>query len=197
MDNEQKKRLIALRDNMKSYGYMDGVEELESIFPEIVESEDERIRTWCIAHFKECFRVSKDNLEFRQYLNNNVIPWLEKQKEQKSRLTVKGNGVYKICPRCKSRMIRDISKVYTSMPPQYGYNCPNCGTMEFDTVMYDNPEMEEQNPTLNEDDEHYELEEFAKIVRGNLTGISRTVLELFENKYLQLTGNKMFGGYKD
>ncbi len=83
------------------------------------------------------------------------------------------------------------------MPPQYGYNCPNCGTMEFDTVMYDNPEMEEQNPTLNEDDEHYELEEFAKIVRGNLTGISRTVLELFENKYLQLTGNKMFGGYKD
>ena len=30
------------------------------------------------------------------------------------------------------------------MPPQYGYNCPKCGTMEFDTVMYDNPEMEEQ-----------------------------------------------------
>ena len=74
---------------------------------------------------------------------------IEKQKEQKLtesilRLTVQGKGVYKICPRCKSRMIRDDSKVYTSMPPQYGYNCPKCGTMEFDTVMYDNPEMEEQ-----------------------------------------------------
>lgn len=76
---------------------------------------------------------------------------IEKQKEQKltesiSRLTVQGKGVYKICPRCKSRMIRDDSKVYTSMPPKYGYNCPKCGTMEFDTVMYDNPEMEEQKP---------------------------------------------------
>ena len=46
-------------------------------------------------------------------------------------------------------------------------------------------------------EDHYELEEFAKIVRGNLTGISRAVIERFETKYLQLTGNKMFGGFKD
>ena len=46
-------------------------------------------------------------------------------------------------------------------------------------------------------DEHYELEEFAKIVRSNLTGISKAVQELFEAKYLQLTGNKMYGGFKD
>ena len=46
-------------------------------------------------------------------------------------------------------------------------------------------------------DEHYELEEFAKIVRGNLTGISKAVQELFEAKYLQLTGNKMYGEFKD
>ena len=45
--------------------------------------------------------------------------------------------------------------------------------------------------------EHYELEEFAKVVRGNLTGISKAVQELFEAKYLQLTGNKMYGGFKD
>ena len=45
--------------------------------------------------------------------------------------------------------------------------------------------------------EHYELEEFAKIVRGNLIGISKAVQELFEAKYLQLTGNKMYGGFKD
>ena len=46
-------------------------------------------------------------------------------------------------------------------------------------------------------DEHYELEEFAKIVRGNLTGISKAVQKLFEAKYLQLTGDKMYGGFKD
>ena len=46
-------------------------------------------------------------------------------------------------------------------------------------------------------EEHYELEEFAKIVRGNLTGISKAVQKLFEAKYLQLTGNKMYGGFKD
>ena len=53
------------------------------------------------------------------------------------------------------------------------------------------------NPYWKPSDEHYELEEFAKIVRGNLTGISKDVQELFEAKYLQLTGNKMYGGYKD
>lgn len=50
---------------------------------------------------------------------------------------------------------------------------------------------------IKEDMEHYELEEFAKIVRGNLTGISKSVQSLFEAKYQQLTGNKMYGGYKD
>ena len=51
--------------------------------------------------------------------------------------------------------------------------------------------------TWKPSDAHYELEEFAKIVRGNLTGISKAVQELFEAKYRQLTGNKMYGGYKD
>ena len=51
--------------------------------------------------------------------------------------------------------------------------------------------------TWKPSDEHYELEEFAKIVRGNLTGISKAVQKLFEAKYLQLTGNKMYGGFKD
>ncbi|MBO4924452.1 MAG: hypothetical protein J5382_10080 [Bacteroidales bacterium] len=80
----------------------------------------------------------------RGYFEEGIRYAQRLQKEQKLNLTAKGKGVYKICPHCKSRMIRDDSKVYTSMPPQYGYNCPKCGTMEFDTVMYDNPEMEEQ-----------------------------------------------------
>ena len=48
------------------------------------EGEDERIRKWCISHFRECFRVTKDNAEYQEYLNNKVIPWLENQGEQKS-----------------------------------------------------------------------------------------------------------------
>ena len=80
----------------------------------------------------------------------------ENQTEQKpaesiSQLSVKGKGVYKICPYCKERMIRDDSKVYTSIPPQYGYNCPKCGAVEFDTVIYDNPEIEEQKQECSED----------------------------------------------
>ena len=50
---------------------------------------------------------------------------------------------------------------------------------------------------VKEDTDHYELKEFAKIIRGNLTGISKDVQSLFEAKYLQLTDNKMYGGYKD
>ena len=62
-------------------GYLDAIA-IDEIFPELAESEDERIRKWCISHFKECFRVTKDNVEYQEYLNNKVIPWLENQKKQ-------------------------------------------------------------------------------------------------------------------
>ena len=48
-------------------------------FPELKESEDEKIRKWCISHFKECINVIKNNNEYKEYLSNKVIPWLEKQ----------------------------------------------------------------------------------------------------------------------
>ena len=101
---------------------------------------------------------------------------IEKQKEQMpaesiSQLTVQGKGVYKICPRCKERMVRDDSKVYTSMPPQYGYVCPKCGEMEFDTVMYDNPEIEEQKHV-----------EWSK----NDTAFLNEIIDFFENKTVRL-----------
>ncbi len=110
--------------------------------PELRESEDERIRKAIIELLKE---VGRDDTGISENVKC-MIAYLEKQKEQKLHLTVSGKEVYKICPRCKSRMIRDDSKVYTSMPPQYGYECPKCGETEFDTVKYDNPEMEEQKP---------------------------------------------------
>ena len=54
---------------------------LQSVFPELKESEDNRMREWCISHFRACSRVAKDNAEYKEYLNNKVIPWLEKQGE--------------------------------------------------------------------------------------------------------------------
>ena len=83
MENEKRQRLIALRDSIKDYGYTDGVEELESIFPELKESEKERIRVviegiirvygktqgeWCagydmdtlVAHLRDAFDEEKE-----------------------------------------------------------------------------------------------------------------------------------------
>ena len=40
-------------------------------------------------------------------------------------------------------------------------------------------------------------EGFARIVRGNLIGIDKEVQQKFENLYLEVTGNKMYGGYND
>lgn len=40
-------------------------------------------------------------------------------------------------------------------------------------------------------------ERFARIVRGNLTGIDKDVQQKFEQLYFEVTGNKMYGGYND
>lgn len=67
-------------DKMPTYGNR----VIEEIFPELKDSEDERIMKWCISHFKGCINVIKDNDEYKEYLNNKVIPWLEKQGELKN-----------------------------------------------------------------------------------------------------------------
>lgn len=74
--------------------YTDGDEDMKMMmktcFPVLVEeSEDEKIRKWCISHFKECINVIKDNDEYKEYLSNKVIAWLEKQGEQKPIVTPK------------------------------------------------------------------------------------------------------------
>ena len=76
MNIEQKNRLIALCENMKSYGYTDGVEELKSIFPELRESEDERIRKFLI----DILSHGTWRKEW-PFSPPECISWLEKQKE--------------------------------------------------------------------------------------------------------------------
>ena len=61
---------------------------VEYIFPELAESEDERIRKWCISHFNACINVIKDNDEYKEYLSNKVITWLEKQGDKSVNIDV-------------------------------------------------------------------------------------------------------------
>ena len=78
MDYEKKKRLVELRDSMKSYGYMDGVEELEGIFPELKKNEDERIRKWLYDYISNC---PNNNFTFYGGVGKDaVLNYLEKQK---------------------------------------------------------------------------------------------------------------------
>lgn len=51
---------------------------LRTLVPDLVESEDERIRKWCISHFQAAVLATKNNAEYQEYLTKKVIPWLEK-----------------------------------------------------------------------------------------------------------------------
>lgn len=61
----------------KSY-YGDGNMFLDTIFPELKESEDERIRKW-LYNLIDRMSFEEDNEPFRK----SVLAWIEKQKEQK------------------------------------------------------------------------------------------------------------------
>ena len=96
---------------------------VESIFPELKESEDEQIRKWCISHFKSCINVIKDNDEYKEYLSNKVIHWLEKQGKQKT------YGQRKECEDCQfnyageckgfCQMKRDEQKPTDKVEPKF------------------------------------------------------------------------------
>ena len=152
----------AIKNIKKLIGFSDTLDEsIFTLFPEPAESEDERIiRFFAELATNACGGPAQEYYEEFGLNYDKVMTWLGKQKESpKSADSIPSDcisdakGVYKICPRCKERMVRDDSKVYTSMPPQYGYECPKCGEIEFDTAMYDNPEMEEQKPV---DDKAFE-----------------------------------------
>ena len=138
------------------------------------------------------------NIKFIECKKMDEWGELIEKKEQKSsvsatQLSVQGKGVYKICPHCKSRMIRDESRVYTSIPPQYGYECPKCGAMEFDIIMYDNPEMGAQNSA-----EVTNIEDLAKCGDGvTITGDpyskdSMKPVDLPAGFYVTLDGKKYY-----
>lgn len=88
MDYEKKYRDLveAVKELQEANPSDEGIQKwVEDNVPELAESKDEDIRKWCISHFRECFRVTKDNTEYQEYLNNKVIPWLEKQGKKGAR----------------------------------------------------------------------------------------------------------------
>ena len=81
------KTIEKLREFYRDYdivsSLIDVKKELASRIPELKdkEDEDEKIRKWCISHFRECIRVTKNNAEYQKYLDDKVIPWLEEQRK--------------------------------------------------------------------------------------------------------------------
>ena len=45
--------------------------------------------------------------------------------------------------------------------------------------------------------EKYVAESFARIIRGNLGGIGNGIQNMFEQLYTDITGEKMYKGFKD
>ena len=83
-DYEQKykealERARKLYNDAKANEYKSDMEDYESIFPELKESEDERIRRWLCDYFSSIDKawIHKDITCI------DILRWLEKQKEQK------------------------------------------------------------------------------------------------------------------
>ena len=67
----------------------DGTLVIDAVFPELAESEDERIRKWLIHYFTEvCDNVSEKE-------KKGILAWLEKQGEQKS-IEVRTTGYWNV-----------------------------------------------------------------------------------------------------
>lgn len=97
-------RMQGLLDNAKEQGHLIvRVEDLENTFPELKESEDERIRKELLNAFQE----SEDSLYMvlTPHRRESFIAWLEKQGEQKETL----------CDKCKktqpSHSCQDITEL--------------------------------------------------------------------------------------
>ena len=150
---------------------------IEPIFPQLKESEDEKIRKWIREELKSKYVV--DNI-VNDVMADKALAWLEERGEQKSAWSDEDENI-------RQWITHDIDKLLALKKKSF-----IIADKEINWLKSLRPQSQ-----WKQSNEHYELEEFAKIVRCNLTGISKAVQELFEAKYLQLTGNKMYEGFKD
>ena len=68
-------------NSAKELGFDVDVKNLEYIFPELVESDDEKIRKELIEHIKA--NCESEFVLFQKFSPDDVVAWLEKQGEQK------------------------------------------------------------------------------------------------------------------
>ena len=68
----------------------------KSVFPELAESEDERIRKWILEYLYD--GLQKSDTPFKDNLFKSAIAYLEKQKEQKPFNVCEQCPYYKDCP---------------------------------------------------------------------------------------------------
>ena len=128
-------------------GYLDAIA-VTDIFPELKESEDEKIRKILIDYF-EGFKIGKANAFWEGYEVNKILAWLEKQGEQKPVPKFKvGDVVHS--SNCASLLIVGIT--------DYCYNCVICATNDeysFGFDIQDEFELVEQKPVeWSEEDEN-------------------------------------------
>ena len=102
-----------------SYNGKTFLQDLIYIIPELAESEDEKIRKWCISHFKECINVIKDNDEYKEYLSNKVLAWLERQGEHanfRNKIQIHIHNVDLIQRKVFERRITDLLEISEEIP---------------------------------------------------------------------------------
>lgn len=146
-------------------------------FPELKESEGERI----VKAIKYALdHVFTNNTTVYETTKEQCFVWLKKLGEQKP-----------------AEWSEEDEKFFKTALWHISYSISNGKSTDIHCDTTDWLKSLKDRFTWQPSDEHYDLEEFAKIVRGNLTGISKAVQKLFEAKYLQLTGKKMYGGFKD
>ena len=75
---EKAKRYDEVIERAKHYQKVNGSAVIPAIFPELKESEDEKIRKWLINTIEE---VPNDSIEWDIIDKSDVLDWLEKQKE--------------------------------------------------------------------------------------------------------------------
>ena len=71
---------------MTNIGGVAKVDDIQYLFPELKESEDEKIRNWLIEAIKQ---VPNDSIEWETIDKSSVLAWLEKQNEQKPVIEMK------------------------------------------------------------------------------------------------------------
>lgn len=79
------------------------------------------------------------------------------------------------------------------------YTTPSCG--QFGTGDYEPPEVDGDSVKAYIEGYHQAekdvAEAFAKIIRGNLGGIGNGIQNMFEQLYTDITGERMYEGFKD